>query len=188
MKNISKILAITSLLSFSLAYSPIAHSKNSDRPETSPPIHSIQLAQSEAECDRALVSVRQTIGQNRDIPVSFRSRNIPNGVWEEGRPANSDKTVQVIMGKLVPGVGMQGNEHQILDVMNSPQFRNSIASQIINACSGVNVVEFVQDRSDYFVYNGLINGAVKQFECIYRDARSGFGLSETWGLVYCVSY
>lgn len=179
MKKTSTISVMFSLLYFGFSTVAIA----------SPPATAIQLSQRGDRCDNALASVERKIQENRDIAVRFQVEDIPDDYWQEGRPRDGQKIVKVIMGGIVRGVGMKGNYQQMLNVMNSPQFQNALAAEIINGCNGAIGVGIGIDNTDWMNFYGKVSDRVQPFQCTspppgMRGPVPG-SPANAWGFIYC---
>jgi hypothetical protein len=68
------------------------------------------------------------------------------------------------------------------DVMNSPQLQTSIATNIIQSCETIGIVQFGVYQSSWVDTFGLMSdGSVERFQC----QEPGTPISRIWGNIGC---
>jgi hypothetical protein len=128
----------------------------------------------EAICASALEDARNRIEENREIRVGINALDMStwdsSGNYPPGRPMDYSFNL---------------DGRAMYDIMNSPQFLNSISTDIINNCTSASAVSFVGGQSDWIITFGLFDeGQVEQFRCVSpRENDSG---ELPWGYMYCL--
>ncbi|MDJ1184467.1 hypothetical protein [Roseofilum casamattae] len=173
-----KLWMVSSLFSLSFAASPIAVARNLPSIQ---PINPLALTKQNSQCVNTLAAVKQKIRQNHDFAVSFEfNEKMPYRGWRDAIPSGTDKHLGITLGDKPS----EARHPRILDVMFSPAFRNTIATDIIDSCPDVGLVSLGRTNTGDVVYYGVVNSRVQQFECLQpRSLRDGDPVP--WGFAFC---
>lgn len=134
-----------------------------------------QPAQSKepASCSAALQNVQAQLKAKTNLEiVSVTKRNVTETYPDhpKGRP---DWYVFSLRGR------------QAENLLNSPRFMTTLASQIIRSCENTSLVMFGFANSGYTVLLGLMpDGSVQPFECL--EPGRGSSNRPAWGKTICV--
>ncbi|MGL4497626.1 MAG: hypothetical protein ACRCU2_01070 [Planktothrix sp.] len=129
-----------------------------------------------AACDRAINHISTTLQENGNIDMEFRVRNNP-----ETAPPDRPAGLQVLLGSRTSS---QEQRQRIRNIINSPQLLISLTRNVINNCDQVSTVDYGLRNTDFGKTFGLIDGEIKEFECIYSIGRNTS--RPRWGQVICL--
>lgn len=128
-------------------------------------------------CNASFSDLRRRIqadGRSVDIELNVREISRP---WSLNSPSGRPYELRVLLGNL------RRRQPAALDVMESDQMLNSIATNVIRGCSDVAVVSYGLAHSDYIKSFGLVNSRVQPFQCLPSRSRST--PPPRWGWQYC---
>ncbi|CDM96632.1 hypothetical protein AmaxDRAFT_0978 [Limnospira maxima CS-328] len=112
-------------------------------------------------CRNAVINVRTTIQNRRNIVVNFEVRD----VRERWRAFPSGRLAHLVVK--LGGYPFHPRQFEWADdILNSPQMLNSLSHQIISNCGDVSAVTYAKYRTGLSRTFGIVNGSVRQFQCI----------------------
>ncbi|MGG6298129.1 hypothetical protein ACQ4M4_27360 [Leptolyngbya sp. AN02str] len=124
----------------------------------------------QSQCEEALRSAGSLLLRERNLTV------VDAGFWRaseiyRGYPDNKPVAF---------GVRLSGPDAE--NVMNSIQLMTTISRTIINGCPPVGLVTFSMAETDWQSPFGLINGQVREFECVDPSSEP----TTPWGYYTCI--
>ena len=131
-----------------------------------------QARKPSVECNAALQRAKKQIQKNRKVKVVYTGQEDISQHYKS-YPTNRSFSYQF---------GLTGSATQ--SILNSQKFLTAIATDIINECPSISIIEFNEYRTDHVESYGLLgNNTIDIFKCIDWEVAPK---KLDWGYVSCL--